>query len=335
MGKKYYLTLLCAVLVCCCIPLVIYFTQAPSKKTEIIKDTVYEFVQVSHPIQPIPQLKSVNKDLALLGKALFHSPLLSKDNTISCASCHLLSYGGDDGFPVSSGIDNHKGLRNAPTVLNAVFNFRQFWDGRAASLEEQVTGPIHNPLEMGTNWPQVIEKLSDDHYFAKAFRQLGEPQITPKKIMAAIATFEQTLITPNAPIDKFISGDITALSTQQKRGLTLFMDYGCASCHQGVNIGGNLFQKFGRITGIADDLLEDLGRYSLTSHESDKHVFKVPSLRNIAQTAPYFHNGSVSTLPEAVAIMAHSQLGRELSQSEIDDLVALLQAFSGELVELN
>lgn len=335
MGKNYYLTLISAVLICLCFPLFIYFTQIPIEKNETINKTIYEYVQVDSPLQPIPTLKSVNKNLALLGKALFHSPLLSKDNTISCASCHMLSFGGDDGFPVSTGVDNLKGNRNSPTILNSAFNFKQFWDGRASTLVEQAAGPIHNPVEMNSNWEQIIAKLKDDKYFSEAFSQLGVKEITPSDITLAIATFEETLITPNAPIDQFIQGDLTALTAQQKRGFNLFMNYGCATCHQGVNIGGNLFQKLGRISDISSDLLKDTGRYEITGDPFDKNVFKVPTLRNIAETAPYFHNGSISTLEEAVSIMASSQLGRKLSESEVEDIVALLQSFSAELVEVH
>lgn len=335
MGKNYYLTLISAVLICLCFPLVIYLTQSPVENIKFVDKTIYEFVDVDSPIQPIPTLKSINKNLVLLGKALFHSPLLSKNNTVSCASCHMLNFGGDDGFPVSTGINNLKGSRNSPTVLNAVFNFKQFWDGRASTLGEQAAGPIHNPVEMSSNWDEIIVKLKKDKYFSESFAQLKTKEITAENIVLAIATFEETLITPNAPIDQFIQGDLTALTAQQKRGFNLFKDYGCATCHQGVNIGGNLFQKLGRISDIPTDLLEDVGRYGVTGDSFDKNVFKVPTLRNIAQTSPYFHNGSVSTLEEAVTIMARSQLGRELSQSEVSDIVALLHAFSGELVEVN
>lgn len=312
----------------------ILLTQSHAEDQNPVQETVYDFTEIEHPIQPIPTLKSVNKELVLLGKALFNSPLLSKDNTISCASCHMPNFGGEDGFPVSTGVNSLKGSRNSPTVLNSVFNFKQFWDGRAATLAEQVSGPIHNPVEMGTDWNSIVNKLSQDSYFSGAFKQMNNKEITAENIIRAITAFEETLITPNAPIDKYILGDKTALSQQQVRGLELFMDYGCTTCHQGINIGGNLFQKFGRISDIPKNLLTDLGRYDITGDDYDKNVFKVPSLRNITQTGPYFHDGSIATLEEAVTIMARSQLGRELSPSELADIVALLHAFSGELVEI-
>jgi cytochrome c peroxidase len=176
-----------------------------------------------------------------LGKALFNSPLLSKDNTISCASCHMIDFGGDDGFPVSTGINNSQGNRNSPTVLNTTFNFRQFWDGRARTLAEQTVGPIHNPVEMGSSWDEIIPKVSQDSYFNKAFKTLSADGVTPNNIIKAITTYEESLITPNSPIDNYLLGDKEALTAQQVRGLALFKNYGCSTCHQGRNIGGNIY----------------------------------------------------------------------------------------------
>lgn len=231
-------------------------------------------------------------------------------------------------MPLSKGVDNLVGSRNSPTVLNAVFNFRQFWDGREPNLSHQVSGPLHDPAEMATNWPDVIEKLSKNEYFSQAFHDISPSGITEENIIKAIVTYEESLITPGAPIDQFLLGDKNALTPQQISGYNKFLSFGCATCHQGQNIGGNLFQKLGRIASIPEQLALDLGKFTSTGEDEDKYVFKVPSLRNITQTAPYFHNGSIKTLEEAVVIMAESQLGLTPTQEDIADIIALFQAFS-------
>ena len=335
MGKKYYFSLLAAVFACLFIAIVNYVNLASDRENITTTETMYQFEYVAGAIQPIPHTITIDKDWMILGKALFHSPLLSKDNTISCASCHMVDYGGDDGFPVSLGVDSAPGTRNSPTVLNATFNFRQFWDGRVNSLADQVSGPLHNPVEMATNWNEVINKLTQEPYFFDTFKQLSDEGITANNIIKAITTYEESLITPGADIDKYLLGDMSALTKQQIRGLGIFNEYGCSSCHQGINIGGNIYQKLGRLDRVPEDLRGDLGRYKVTKQESDRYVFKVPTLRNIADTAPYFHNGSVKTLPEAVKIMAKTQLARELSAKDVEDIVALLHAFSAEPIDVN
>lgn len=334
MDRKYYLSLVCAFVLCALLPSAFfYFSTDTNKNTQRIK-TSYSFENVPGPIQPIPRKINIDKNWLVLGKALFHSPLLSKDNTISCASCHLVDFGGDDGFPVSTGINNARGTRNSPTVLNATFNFRQFWDGRANSLAEQIIGPIHNPIEMGASWAEILPKLSQDKYFNEAFDELSSHGVTIDNVINAITTYEESLITPNSPIDNYLLGDHEALTVQQIRGLNLFMDYGCATCHQGRNIGGNIYQKLGRVNNIPDILTLDKGKFMVSNDPADEYVFKVPTLRNIVDTAPYFHNGSVDNLSDAVRIMARTQLGRELTKTEVDDLVALLHAFSAPLLEV-
>jgi cytochrome c peroxidase len=334
MDKKYYISLVLAVSVSSVFPIGLYYSYDDKKTEQNFVETVYSFENVDGAIQPIPRTMEIDKNWVVLGKALFHSPLLSKDNTTSCASCHMVDFGGDDGFPVSTGINNAQGSRNSPTVLNAVFNFRQFWDGRASSLSEQVSGPIHNPIEMGSSWTDIIPKLNNDSYFYQTFNKLSSLGITSNNIIKAITIYEQSLITPNAPIDKYLLGDSTALTNQQIRGLKLFVNYGCATCHQGRNIGGNIYQKLGRISSIPKELTKDFGQFEVTHNEADKYIFKVPSLRNIADTAPYFHNGSIDNLPDAVNIMARTQLARELSASEIEDIVSLLQSFSAQTIEV-
>ena len=336
MNKKYYISLVCAFILCSIFPGVVYyssFDDDDDDKKQI--KTTYLFENVEGPIQPIPRQLTIDKEWVTLGKALFNSPLLSKDNTISCASCHMVNFGGDDGFPVSTGVNNAQGDRNSPTVLNATFNFRQFWDGRANTLAEQLIGPIHNPIEMGSSLEEIIEKLSLDDYFKVTFSRLSAEGVTATNIIKAITTYEESLITPNSPIDMYLLGNKDALTVQQVRGLNFFIDYGCSTCHQGRNIGGNIYQKLGRISDIPKILTLDKGRYVLTNDPIDEYVFKVPTLRNIAETAPYFHNGSVNTLPEAVRIMAASQLGRELADNEVEDIVALLHSFSAKLLEVH
>jgi len=334
MEKRYYKSLLLGIFVCSLPSISLFVLSGEQSAAKAEQKTVYHFEKVDGPIQPIPRKIEIDTRWANLGKALFHSPLLSKNNTISCSSCHLVEFGGDDGFPVSTGVNNAKGERNSPTVLNSSFNFRQFWDGRAGSLSDQISGPVHNPIEMGSTWAQIIKKLRGDSYFAKAFLSLDVKGVTSENIVKAITIYEESLITPDAPIDRYLLGESNALTEQQQRGLKHFINHGCASCHQGANIGGNMYQKLGRIDNIPDILAEDLGRYRITNQEQDKYVFKVPSLRNVADTSPYFHNGAVDTLPEAVRIMASSQLGRDLPENEIEDIVALLNAFSSKVIEV-
>jgi cytochrome c peroxidase len=296
--------------------------------------TTYQYETVTAAIQPIPTIKSIDANWLALGKKLFQSTLLSKDNTISCASCHKIEQGGVDNLQLSVGIEGNIGTRNSPTVLNAVFNFRQFWDGRSHDLSEQMSGPIHNPVEMGSSWAEIIKKLEVDKQFSNDFYTLSPKGITRANIIRAITTFEESLITPNAPIDLYLKGDTSALTTQQERGYQKFVGFGCVSCHQGLNIGGNLYQKIGRIDSIPSHLALDFGRYEFTQNENDKNVFKVPSLRNIALTAPYFHDGSVPDLETAIMIMAQGQLGMSLSDEDIQDIKSLLQAFTGKLASL-
>ncbi|KZN66093.1 hypothetical protein N473_11020 [Pseudoalteromonas luteoviolacea CPMOR-1] len=294
-------------------------------------EVVYQERKVDAPIQPLPIVKQYDVAWAQLGKALFKSPLLSSDNTVSCASCHDLYNGGDDGFSVSVGIKQQLGERNSPTVINSVLNFRQFWDGRSPNLESQTPEPIHNPMEMGTNWQAVIEKLNAQPGFVKSFNAVSNDGITVENIIKAIVAFEASLISQNTPIDDFLLGKADALTSQQQRGYEKFVSYGCVTCHQGRNIGGNLYQKVGRLDQVPEQLLDDVGRFEVTQNPQDKFVFKVPSLRNVALTAPYFHNGSVDNLSDAIRIMARGQLGLDLSDEDVADIEALLQSFSGDL----
>ncbi|WP_151899385.1 cytochrome-c peroxidase [Sulfurimonas hydrogeniphila] len=281
----------------------------------------------NEPITPLPQSVQVNQAKAKLGQVLFFDPILSHDNTISCASCHDLHNGGDDGLKFSFGIQGQEGSVNAPTVYNAVFNFRQFWDGRAKNLQEQAIGPIENPVEMGSSFEEIIPKLKKSKY-KKLFDAIYNDGITKNNITDAIAEYEKTLITPNSRFDRYLRGDKSALTQKEKEGYELFKSKGCVSCHHGENIGGNLYNKFGIFN---ESNSEWLGRYNITHKERDKYFFKVPSLRNIARTAPYFHDGRTYDLKKAVEIMSQYQLGRHITKEEIAKITAFLQSLNGEL----
>jgi len=285
-------------------------------------------------IEPLPLSVTLNHQKVALGKQLFHDVRLSKDDTISCASCHGLESAGVDGLPHSFGIDGQEGSINAPTVYNSGFNFVQFWDGRAGTLEEQASGPIHNPVEMGSNWDEVIGKLSQDKRYQMLFSQLYGGGVSPEFVQDAIATFERSLVTSDSRFDRYLRGDEKALSMEEKEGYQLFRSYGCIACHQGVNIGGNMFQNFGVFGNYFKDrghiTQTDYGRFNVTGLERDRYKFKVPSLRLVAKTAPYFHDGTVKTLNEAVKIMAKYQLGREIPDTEVANIVLFLQSLEGK-----
>ena len=282
-------------------------------------------------ITPIPLTPQYDYEKALLGKKLFFDTRLSHDNTISCASCHFLDEGGDDNIAVSIGIDGKKGVRNTPTVLNAVYNVNQFWDGRAKDLKEQIKGPIHTSFEMGSSFDEIIEKLSKDSDYRKRFGSLYRDLITGDNISDAIAEFEKTLITPNARFDKFLRGDKKALNADELNGYRIFKEYGCISCHNGVNIGGNLMQKMGALEKYETS---DFGRFNITKKEIDRYYFKVPSLRNVELTAPYSHDGSITTLKSAVEIVLKYQVGIHLKDKEVEDIVKFLKTLTGESVKI-
>ena len=277
-------------------------------------------------ITPIPLNIKYDHSKAKLGEKLFFDKRLSHDNTISCASCHFIEDGGDDNLEVSFGVDGKTGTRNSPTVLNAVYNTTQFWDGSAKDLQAQAKGPIHNPVEMNSNFQEVISKLKQDKNYKKQFLNIYKNGITGLNITDAISEFEKTLITPNSKFDKFLRGDKNILSEDELNGYKAFKEYGCISCHNGVNIGGNLMQKIGL---IEEYKTIDLGKYNITKNEDDKFYFKVPSLRNIELTAPYFHNGKVETLEEAVNKMVSFQIGFLIEEKEIINIVKFLKTLTG------
>lgn len=287
------------------------------------------------PLQSLPAVPYQAPELVHLGGLLFHDVRLSADNSLSCHSCHNIAQGGADGRVVSVGIDGALGSINAPTVLNSGLNIAQFWDGRAPTLEDQVNGPLTHPSEMGSSWDDVVAKLSIDPAMVGAFDRALDGPVTPANIRTAIAAYERTLQTPNSPFDQWLQGDDSALTTAEQRGYTRFKELGCVACHQGRNVGGNMYQTFGVLADYFADRGDitpaDLGRFAVTGDESDRFRFRVPSLRNVELTAPYFHDGSAPNLPSAIAIMAHYQLGRPLAERDVDDIAAFLRSLTGTL----
>lgn len=282
---------------------------------------------------------TMTEEKVYLGKVLFFDKRLSKDNTISCNSCHNLSTYGVDNLSFLPGNDGTLGGRNSPTVLSAALHIAQFWDGRAKDVEEQAGGPILNPVEMAMpNEEAVIERLSKiEEYktlFAKAYPNETSP-ITYSNLQNAIGAFERKLIFPST-FDVYLNGEEKALNEQEKRGLETFLSVGCASCHSGNVLGGQMFQKFGLFGNyweLTGSKKIDEGKFNVTKNESDKYVFKTPSLRNVEKTYPYFHDGSVEKLEDAVKIMAKAQLNKELTENEISDIVVFLKTLTGEVPE--
>ena len=283
-------------------------------------------------ITPLPTSIPYDKEKAMLGKQLYMDTSLSKDGKVSCNTCHDLKRYGVDNEIFSIGADGVlDGPFNSPTTFNSVFNFVQFWDGKAKNLAEQAKNPFINPKEMALkDEAEVVKRVEANAKYKASFDKIyGE--ITMQNITDAIAEFEKTLITPNAPFDRYLNGDENAISSQAKRGWEAFKSNGCVACHQGQNIGGTMYQKIGIFEPYPNQ--ENLGRYEITKIESDKMVFKVPSLRNVAKTAPYYHDGSIPTLDVCVQFMAYYQLGRFLDQQTVDDIVAFLESLTGEFNE--
>lgn len=272
-----------------------------------------------------------------LGKALYYDVRLSKDQTQSCNTCHNIATYGVDHSPTSKGDNGGFGTRNSPTTFNAALHIAQFWDGRNKDVEEQAGGPILNPVEMAIPDAQfVLDRLKNvDEYkelFAASFPDDEDP-FTFKNLTYAIGAFERTLLTPSK-FDKYISGDSLALNDAEIKGLKTFMDVGCTTCHSGALLGGNMFMKFGLSTNyweLTNSPAIDSGKYVVTKNEADMFVFKVPSLRNIEKTSPYFHDGSVADLKEAIQIMSKTELNKELTTEQIDEISTFLSSLTGEI----
>ncbi len=292
-------------------------------------------VSSDEPVHPIETASNLDAGKVELGRKLFHDPRLSHNDELSCASCHDIPTGGTDRRVHSIGIYGAVSPINTPTVLNSGSNLSQFWDGRAETLEQQVEGPILNPTEMGSSWKEVIGKLRRSPEYVQEFRRIYASDIQDAQIKDSIAVFERSLTTPNSRFDRYLRHDITALTNNEQKGYELFKTLGCVSCHQGVNLGGNMYQKLGVMAPYFTDrghiTKSDGGRFNVTGDPDDMHMFKVPTLRNIALTAPYFHDGDAKTLEDAVRKMAKYQLGRELSNEEVGLIVEFLKTLTGEL----
>jgi len=292
---------------------------------------------LNEPLKPLEAPKDLDTLKVKLGERLFHDVRLSKDNTLACAGCHNLALGGADNKALSIGINGGIGNVNSPTVYNSGLLFRQFWDGRAETLAEQVDGPVQTEVEMGSLWPEVIVKLYKDATYPAEFAMVYKEKkdaISRAHIKDAIAEFERSLVTINSPFDRYLKGDLKAIDPQAKEGYRLFKHYGCASCHQGANVGGNMYQVFGVIASYFETQGEiktgDKGRFNVTGNPQDMHRFKVPSLRMAALTAPYLHNGKAKTLREAVDIMFKYQLGRKAPDKDKEAIVHFIKTLVGE-----
>jgi cytochrome c peroxidase len=282
-----------------------------------------------------PAADEVEASRRELGAMLFFDPRMSSSGLFSCQSCHNVGMGGVDALPTSIGHGWQRGPRNAPTVYNALFNAAQFWDGRAADLAEQAMGPVQAAVEMNNTPDQVVATLNSMDIYREAFTEAFPEEVEPvsfANFATAIAEFEETLVTPGAAFDRWLAGDEGALDPQQKQGLALFMDAGCAGCHAGVNFGGQDYYPFGVVERPGAEVLPegDRGRFQVTETAADDYVFRAAPLRNVAITAPYFHSGAVWSLEEAVHIMGTAQLGAELTEEEIDAITAFLHGLTGE-----
>jgi cytochrome c peroxidase len=293
-----------------------------------------EITKTDEPIQPIPIEIATDKPKVALGEQLFQDVRLSKNSQKSCLSCHSFSLGGADRIAHSIGIDGATTRVNTPTVFNARFNFRFNWDGKFTNLSDHLDALMNNPRTMGTQWQTAIRSIQQVPAYARDFSQIYRDGVTATNIKDALIAYELSLTTPNARFDRFLLGEKTALTATEKEGYRLFKNYGCVSCHQGVNIGGNMFQHFGVIGNYLTDRGQikpaDLGRFNVTKNEPDLFLFRVPSLRNVAVTAPYFHDGSAQTLKEAIEQMTKYQLGRPLVKKQIELIAEFLNTLTGE-----
>ena len=286
------------------------------------------------PIAPIPLTQELDPQRVALGERLFYDVRLSHDHTHACTTCHPLERGGMDGRPRALAANGTLHPRNTPTIFNAGLNASFNWDGIANTLEAHAEIVLLNPSLMNMTWPEILARLSADADYVTSFNAVYAGSLTPASVMDALASFERSLLTPNARFDRYLRGEQHALTAPEQQGYHLFKSYGCVACHQGINIGGNMYQKFGIFADPGDlkssAAAVDLGRYAITRVPRDREVFRVPSLRNVAVTAPYFHDGRAHTLEGAVETMARVQLGITLTHEEIGFIVQFLQTLTGE-----
>jgi cytochrome c peroxidase len=305
-------------------------TEAPATPQAVAE------MALDEPIRPIPPAPPVDPDVLELGKRLFHDERLSTDGSTSCATCHDIAAGGDDGLPTSMGVAGSLGAVNAPTVLNAVHNFRQFWDGRAADLLEQADGPLLAAGEMGwSDWDALLGEIERHPDLVELFDRAFDAPPSRERVLQALVAYETALVTPNAPFDRWLRGEQSALSPEAHAGYLEFKRVGCIACHQGVNVGGNMFQRVGRVQASPfedpEHAADNLGRFEQTGVQRDRFRFKVPSLRNVALTAPYLHDGSLEDLPSTIQFMAEYQLGEQLDVEQVTRIAAFLESLTGEL----
>ncbi len=285
--------------------------------------------QAREPIEAIPLSVDLDLDKARLGYQLYIDQRLSRDRTISCNSCHDLYNGGVDHRKVSIGVEGASGLVNAPTTWNAVFNFRQFWNGRAKNLREQAAGPVHNPVEMDMNAAEVRHRLSESAEYRAQFSKIYDAPPNLDDALDAIAEFEKGLITPNAPFDQYLRGE-TVLPRKALQGYRLFKTLGCITCHNGINVGGNSYQYLGVVIPVEQKKGTKADRYAVTGRRFDRNRYKVPTLRNVSRTEPYFHDASAATLDEAIRVMAYHNLGYLIEEEEVEKIKAFLHSLNGE-----
>lgn len=304
--------------------------REPPRETETHEaDSIGE-----QPIEPLPLTSDFDVAQAALGEILFAEPRLSGDGKVACTDCHHAEHGWADDKPHSRISGRPESAVNVPTMYNVRFLYKLSWSGKYESLETHIDGLMTNPKVMASSWEIASKHLSELASYRQMFAAVFRDGLTPSNLRSAILDYERSLVTPNAPFDRYLRGNLQAVSPEAKQGYAMFKSYGCASCHQGMAIGGNVFEKFGVLRDLFADRghfeSADLGRFNFTQREQDRFVFRVPSLRNVALTAPYFHDGSAATLEDAVTTMASYQLGRELSEHDRSALVAFLRSLTGE-----
>ena len=304
----------------------------------------YDIILANEPVEVIPDCIETNPAKVALGKKMFNDTRISLDNTISCATCHVLEDGGADHADerVSEGINGLQGTVNSPTVFNAVFNIDQFWNGRAHTLAEQAAAPPINPVEMGDQtWEQIIERLSQDASLVAEFKAIyPEEGLTEATVTDAIEEFEKTLITPNDKLDRYLKGDKNAMSAEELAGYQAFKANDCATCHYGKTLGGQSFELMSKYGDYFADRKQsrpeiaynddDNGLFGFTGKAEDMHKFKVPNLRNISKTAPYYHDGTIESLEEAVSLMFHYELGKTATDEQVASITTFLIALDGK-----
>jgi cytochrome c peroxidase len=289
---------------------------------------------IDEPIQPVRPAVGLDPGKVELGRRIFSDARLSRDGSQSCATCHDLTQGGTNHNTYAMGAGGFVDAVNTLSVFNSARNFRLFWDGRADSLEQAMDISVTSPQMLAASWSDVVDKLKADPGYVAAFNDIYSGGITRQSITDALAAFDRSLVTPGSRFDQFLMGNKKAITAEEKHGYELFKSYGCISCHQGMNVGGNMFETFGVMADYFGDrgnvTNADLGRFNLTGDEDDRHKFRVPSLRNVALTSPYFHDGTETTLEGAINDMAKYQLGRQLSHEEVEDIVKFLKTLTGK-----